>query len=681
MTVTTTTIRTAIATLAVLGLACEGPDQRATPQAGPPPVQAAPPMLPKYRLPGEYKTPGKSDQFDDFRLANPQWYAITQPPSVAEFRAHKQWEPSQVFLVPYNTSVPQSIRNTMVDIIVGVLPVIDVLVAVPNTSTETALINALKAKGVAQGLIDEKLHPFVIKLDSIWLIDWGPIPLVNGTDGSIAFADFRYYQPRVNDDAFPTKLGWMFGTETYRAPMDWEGGNFQGDGEGTCYTSQGTLWENPGYTWDDIQKTLRDYLACQQLVVLKPLSGEGTTHIDMFLKIGARDLAVIGMYRASQDTTNAKVTADNKAILEGVRLLDGTPMRVFTIPMPDNTGVGEKVWRTYANSAFANGVNLVPVYSINKDLETQAMAGWAQAMPEYDHIPILSDEIITWGGAVDCITRQIPVGEFKPWHAPGTCQDGTCTGGGAGAFTGECGSDDECVGPEWVCACNDCSGACGGTTNECGGITFEGCCEPDGTLKYCEGGLQQIQCGSWDQCGWNPTGAFYDCGFGAEGPAGFPKACPGEVVGDDATPPDQAKPDEAGVPDQGEDGDTAAHPDEPQSGDEAGEPSGGDSAGPDAAVGAETASSGDARPVEDDGVAGGGETTAPQPDMAVALDQGGAAGNDIATSPDAGQTQKASGSGGGCVAGAGAGPSFPPAPFLILGMLGAAWAWKRRMVG
>ncbi len=624
-------------------------------------------MLPKFRLPWERKVPGKADQYDDYRLAHPEWYAITKPPSVAGFRAHTQWEQSQVFLIPYRTDLPAAIRQTIVDIVVAALPAIDVLVAVPSASAEAALVSALKAQGVSQDLLDDRLHSYVVALDSIWLIDYGPVPLVRGSDGAIAFADFRYYHPRVYDDAFPTKVGWFFGTETYRAPMDWEGGNFQGDGEGTCYTSQGTLWENPGYTWEEIRRILKDYLACEQLVVLKPLVGEGTTHIDMFLKLGGRDLSVLGLYRPAQDATNAKVTAENKAILEGVRLLDGTPMRVVTIPMPDNKGTFEKVWRTYANSAFANGVNLVPVYSINKDLEAQAMDGWRAAMPDFVHVPILSDEIITWGGAVDCITRQVPVGPFAPWNEPGSCQDGQCVAGGEGAHDGPCASDAECMSPAWVCPCNDCSGACGGTPPECGDITFEGCCEPDGTLLYCEDGLRSLECGSYDQCGWNPQGRFYDCDYGAEGPAGFPKACPGPGLPDEVVTPDEAEPDVGPGEDPGmveaEDPDDRA-------------------AGPEDAPDVTTSEDGPGAEVG--GSEGPGEdvSSSLEPDLSGAVpDPGpsdpGAAGEDL--SPEIGGSPTGRGAGGGCASGAAGSLGLA---IWMLGMAGMALvAGSRRRRG
>ncbi|MBM4387133.1 MAG: agmatine deiminase family protein, partial [Deltaproteobacteria bacterium] len=328
-------------------------------------------MLPKYRLPHEKLKAQKGDQYSDYRLANPEFYAITATPS-GTFRHHNQWEDSQVFFIPYMKSLPAAIKNTITDIVKNTIDYIPVMVAVTSQSNADDFVVKLKNAGVSQAVLDEYLSFFIVALDSIWLIDYGPIPLVNGKN-EIAFADFKYYHYRIYDDAYPTKLGNYMGVNTFRAPMYWEGGNFQGDGEGTCYTSQGTLWENAGYSWDDIKKILKDYLKCDNLIILKPLAGEGTAHIDMYMKLGAKDVVVVGNYTEAQDSQNKKVMDDNIQILDAVSFNDGKDLKVFVIPMPDNKGSYEKIWRTYANSALANGLNLVPVYSVNKDLEALAM--------------------------------------------------------------------------------------------------------------------------------------------------------------------------------------------------------------------------------------------------------------------------------------------------------------------
>ncbi len=58
----------------------------------------------------------------------------------------------------------------------------------------------------------------------------------------------------------------------------------------------------------------------------------------------------------------------------------------------------------------------------------------------------------------------------------------------------------------------------------CSGLGFVGCCGGD-ELYWCDvGGLHQLDCAGnpapYDQCGWNPTAAYYDCGGNGTDPSG-----------------------------------------------------------------------------------------------------------------------------------------------------------------
>ena len=65
----------------------------------------------------------------------------------------------------------------------------------------------------------------------------------------------------------------------------------------------------------------------------------------------------------------------------------------------------------------------------------------------------------------------------------------------------------------------------------CGDTTYEGCCDTDGSLKWCEGGwICTIPCQDatppGDTCGWLADGPFYDCGqTGAEPTGTHPIDC------------------------------------------------------------------------------------------------------------------------------------------------------------
>ena len=92
----------------------------------------------------------------------------------------------------------------------------------------------------------------------------------------------------------------------------------------------------------------------------------------------------------------------------------------------------------------------------------------------------------------------------------GACTGGqTCTNNTCGSWT----PPDECTAP---------------AGDDCGPVSFEGCCDENGRLYYCEGGLMCVDCNEGDgSCGWDPQGNFYNCGTdGGEDPSGAnPKAC------------------------------------------------------------------------------------------------------------------------------------------------------------
>jgi V8-like Glu-specific endopeptidase len=50
-----------------------------------------------------------------------------------------------------------------------------------------------------------------------------------------------------------------------------------------------------------------------------------------------------------------------------------------------------------------------------------------------------------------------------------------------------------------------------GGNGQCGNVTYEGDCQGT-TLEYCDGGLEQVDCGQYGlQCGFNQDAGYYDC--------------------------------------------------------------------------------------------------------------------------------------------------------------------------
>ncbi len=540
------------------------PHQAAGPEAAEPPA-AAPPvskLLPAYPLPGERKVPGKADKFDDFRNQNPQWYSVTASPASLgfNFRALREWESMQELQITYSDALyqdPSGVPDTLADIvyhtIVDAQTPVTVVWAMPQVKSD--LVSRLKARGLTQADIDTWITWRQIANNSIWHIDFGPVPLVRD-DGRIAYADFRYYHNRIHDDAIPTRLGWLQGIDTFRMPVSMEGGNFQADGAGVCYTSQRGL-QLMGTSMSEFHKAWHDYLGCDKIVVLNDITDDGTGHIDMFFKLVDQTTAIVGTYDPSYqaDAVNEQRMDENQAILEATTTASGQPITVYRMPFPSKVNdpySSGMIPRTYLNATFVNGVNLWPIYTTDKAAEAAALQVWQDVMPSWQHVGIVSDDIALLSGTIHCVTRTVPVGTMDHWLPTSTCSGGQCVGAAPGAYNGTCDANTPCKGPAWECNCNDCN-ACGANaglscvgycgTQAPGGCwcddqcqSYGDCCADVGTACGCIPSCPPgVQCGD-DGCGGSCGGCLpgESCVNGWCTPSGgcVPN-CVGKQCGDD----------------------------------------------------------------------------------------------------------------------------------------------------
>ena len=499
----------------------------------------APWVKPAYALPGERRSAGKADQYDDYRAEYPELFAITAPPA-GTFRHMREWEPMQAMIITYEDWPENNaeVRKMYVEMVKATVPVAEVWVVHPANSQKTQLLNELDTAGVDAS----KVKFFQMPVQTIWHIDYGPLPLIDEEAGTYAFADFNYYHGRPQDDAVPTRLGQVLGVNTYRYETSYEGGNLQGDGQGGCYTTQRGLQQS-GLSKADFDKGHKDYLACDNVHYLKDIWNDGTGHVDMFFKLVAHDKAVLGYYKDSLGDAKAqKDMDDNEDLLKAIALADGKTMTVYRLPMPGlgfeaEAGGGLKPTTTpftYINSTLINGVNLWPIFSYEEwdESKAEALAVWKEALPEYEHIGIIADRVSLASGAIHCITRTVPAYAASKWIPDGTCEGGACAP--AAGFeelgaTNECQPDDDvCFGPAWLCNCNSCSKGCAEPVDECGGFVFEGCCMGD-VLFWCEDGnsVKQQDCPA-GTCGWDQENNYYGCqtsGGESPNPETLPKEC------------------------------------------------------------------------------------------------------------------------------------------------------------
>ncbi len=452
-------------------------------EANPVATPGVKPMLPAYPTLSELD-PGKADQYDDYKTARPTTYGITLPATVG-IRPVAEYENASKLLITY-TGLTNGIADNLVDIVKYGKPVVDnVHIIYDSTQVKNTFEGMLSSAGVStSGLNWEN-----ISNDSVWIRDYGPLPIVSDT-GVPAIVDLRYYPQRVYDDAIPTVLGNQWGLTVYRAPIDFEGGNFMADTQGNCFASQGLLWYN-SVDEATVRSYMQNYVGCDTLTIYQALNEEGTTHIDMQSKLVSDSTVIIGEYTVQMDAANKQITDSNAALMTSLG------WNVVRMPMPTNS---DGAFRSYINSLFLNGVNMVPVYSVNLDLQAEAMAIWQETMPTWSHILMNSNDVIQWAGAIHCITMTVADGPYTAIEsAPAYACDGA-----------------------WDCNPN------ANPPEPCGDLTWEGCCDGQ-TVRWCQDGVLNTEnCNSADgQCGWLSSEGYYWCGTnGSADPSGtFPISC------------------------------------------------------------------------------------------------------------------------------------------------------------
>lgn len=269
------------------------------------------------------------------------------------------------------------------------------VVYVTSNTAYNQLLSALYKVGA-----DTSTMSFLqMDLDTIWMRDYGPL-VTRTTSGGYRVIDMRYYYGRWDDDVVPTRLAQAWGVPVSRPPIDGEGGNFQSDGAGRCITTDQILYQNKGYgyTSQDIRTIFKKYLGCQTTVILPSLYGEGTGHVDMYNTITGPGEVIVGQYSQYDDPQNAKI------VDQGAAMLKAAGFKVRRIMMPTNY---DGNFRSYTNSLAINNAVLVPVYSDDKRYESQALQVFQQAYPGRTIIPIDSTKIITWAGAIHCVTMTL----------------------------------------------------------------------------------------------------------------------------------------------------------------------------------------------------------------------------------------------------------------------------------
>ena len=293
--------------------------------------------------------------------------------------------------------------KTLVDIVTALDDQIPIVGVVANESQYRDVQALLKNAGAPTRDLDIVQVPVV----GMWIRDYGPSFVRLPDDRLVALDAIYGRQDHPPDEWVPRYLAGYFRLPVVDVPLRVPGGNLLANGEGWVFTTSQLIEFNAkdGYSQTEIGEILGRYYGATDWVVLKPLVGEPTQHVDMFLTLVAPDVAVLGQIDPEVDPVNARLLDDAAAQLAKVKTRSG-PIKVVRVPMSSHE---DGNWRSYTNVIFANGTLLVPTYpDVSPDMDRKALEIYSELLPEWRVVPVDASSIIQNHGSLHCISVNVP---------------------------------------------------------------------------------------------------------------------------------------------------------------------------------------------------------------------------------------------------------------------------------
>lgn len=328
------------------------------------------------------------------------------PPAYTDKSAHipAQWDATERVIVTWSVNFPP-LWELHAQIVEAITPVADVQINVNHPLWAQAVRLYLAQRGEAH--LGRVLF-YHLPTDDIWIRDYGPVVGLDDTGKRVAVTmiyDPLPNYPQARDNAMPERWAAHEGIPVHPLDLHNEGGNLWSDGQGTLLMTNQVYRLNPDIRRDDLLARLHDAFAFEKLVLLPRLRLEETGHVDLVVKLADANTALVSAPDAA--FTGDRLRAATKQ-LRRERNARGQSYDVVVLPTPPLyvNWFGFPIRRSYTNALTVNGRVLVPVYGVETD--SRALRTYEAAMPEHEIIPIDCTIGANGGGAVHCLTREVP---------------------------------------------------------------------------------------------------------------------------------------------------------------------------------------------------------------------------------------------------------------------------------
>jgi agmatine deiminase len=335
-----------------------------------------------------------------------------------------EWEPHEAVWLSWPREEGISFPGAYDEIVPVFVRMVDAL-----RDSEAVRINVQDAPDEARvrRLLEKIDHRHVefyhIPTNEPWCRDHGPMFIRRETEPSLAIVDWNYnawgnkYPPFDLDEMVPTRIAEALGLPGFYPGIVMEGGSIDLNGAGTLLTTTSCLLNpnrNPEKTKEGIEQALADYLGATHFLWLGDgIAGDDTDgHIDDITRFVERATVVTVREPNLADPNHTPLEA-NLELLHAMKIEDGTPLQVITLPMPPPVvREGQRLPASYANFYIGNRVVLLPTFAALTD--EVAIETLVACFPGRRIVPI-DCRALVWGlGAFHCLTQQQPASTGAP---------------------------------------------------------------------------------------------------------------------------------------------------------------------------------------------------------------------------------------------------------------------------
>lgn len=334
-------------------------------------------------------------------------------------RLPAEWEPQAAVLLVWPHS--QTDWASTLDAVEPVF--VQIARAILNCQTLIVVAHdeavAARVRDRLRGAPPERLRVTVAACNDTWIRDYGPLTVWRGA--SLEMVDFRFngwggkFDAALDDRVTGELHGsGIFGATSLRSlDLVLEGGAIETDGSGGLLARADCLLDprrNPALSRQQLEAELARHLGLTRIHWLEHgmLLGDDTDgHIDTLARFTPAGEI---LYQACDDPLNPHFPALTAMAEELTRLRRNNgrayPLRPLPLPRRIQDQDGQWLPAGYANFLVLNDAVLMPAYDDPSD--ALAARQLAAAFPQRRVLAIDSRPLISQGGALHCLTMQIP---------------------------------------------------------------------------------------------------------------------------------------------------------------------------------------------------------------------------------------------------------------------------------